>query len=174
MSHGHECHRISTANGQVVSECVPELESTQEEADTKIFLHEKHAGKDGHESIIVESSDKDAEVLVVHFQKAIAGRMYILAGTSKRSRYVDVRAIAEELDNEICDALPGLHTFTGCDSTSAFVGKGRKRALSIIKSNKKYAQHLNILETLLRYLLKRSLLVKSLPAYLVKVKVMVM
>ena len=33
-------------------------------------------------------------------------------------------------------ALPGLHTFTGCDSTSAFVGKEKKWALSIIKSNK--------------------------------------
>ena len=84
----------------------------------------------------MKSSDTDVEVLAVHFQKAIAGRKYILSCTSKRLRYVDVRAIAEELGNEICDALPGLHTFTGCDSTSAFVGKGKKRALSIIKSNK--------------------------------------
>ena len=30
----------------------------------------------------------------------------------------------------------GLHAFTGCDSTSAFVGKGKKQALITIKSNK--------------------------------------
>ena len=104
MSHGYECHRISTANGQVVSECVPKLGSTQEEADTKIFLHAKYASNDGHESIVVKSSDTDVEVIAVHFQKAIAGRIYILSGTSKRLRYVDVRAIAEELGNEIFGA----------------------------------------------------------------------
>ena len=104
MSHGYECHRISTANGQVVSECVPKLGSTQEEADTKIFLHAKYASNDGHESIVVKSSDTDVEVITVHFQKAIAGRICILSGTSKRLRYVDVRAIAEELGNEIFGA----------------------------------------------------------------------
>ena len=77
----------------------------------------------------MKSLDTDVEVLAVHFQKAIAGRIYILSGISKRLRYVDVRAIAEELGDEICDTLPGLHTFTGCDSTSAFVGKGKKRAV---------------------------------------------
>ena len=84
----------------------------------------------------MKSSDTDVEALAVHFQKANAGRIYTLSGTSRRLRYVDVRAIAEELGDEICDALQGLHTFTGCDSASAFVGKGKKRAFSIIKSNK--------------------------------------
>lgn len=32
----------------------------------------------------------------------------------------------------------GLHIFTGCDSTSAFYGKGKKRGFAILNSNKKY------------------------------------
>ena len=75
----------------------------------KIFLRAKHASNDGHESIIVKSSDKDVKVLAVQVQKATAERIYILSGTSKRSRYVDVRAIAEELGDEICDALPYIY-----------------------------------------------------------------
>ena len=78
----------------------------------------------------------DVEVLAVHFQKAIPGSIYVLSGSPKGSRYFDARAIAEELADEICDALPGLHTFTGCNSTNAFVAEGKKRALTVIKSNK--------------------------------------
>ena len=60
-------------DGQVVSECIPELGNTQEEADTKIFVHAKHASNDGHESIIVKSSDTDVEVLADTFRKQLLG-----------------------------------------------------------------------------------------------------
>ena len=32
-------------------------------------------------------------------------------------------------------ALPGLHALTGCDTTSAFVGKGKKAGLPLIMNN---------------------------------------
>ena len=34
----------------------------------------------------------------------------------------------------VCRALPGLHAFTGCDSTSAFVGRGKKTGLALISA----------------------------------------
>ena len=52
--------------------------------------------------------------------------------------------------------------------------KGRNEHLVSSNLTKKCAQHLNILGTRLRYLLKRSLLLKSLSAYFMEVKVMVM
>ncbi|GFR91613.1 DNA damage-inducible protein DIN7 [Elysia marginata] len=33
----------------------------------------------------------------------------------------------------MCDALFGVHAFTGCDTTSCFAGKGKLRALNIIQ-----------------------------------------
>ena len=33
---------------------------------------------------------------------------------------------------EICEALPGLHAFTGCDSVSTFSGKGKQSAVKVI------------------------------------------
>ena len=85
----------------------------------------------------MKSSDTDVEVFAVHFQKACSCWEIIHSlWDLKEITYVDVRAIAEGLGDGICDARPGLHTFTGCDSTSAFAAKGKKRALSIIKSNK--------------------------------------
>ena len=35
----------------------------------------------------------------------------------------------------MCKALPGLHAFTGCDTVSAFAGKGKIRALTMLTAN---------------------------------------
>ena len=37
-------------------------------------------------------------------------------------------AIGQSLGGYVCKALPGIHALTGCDSTSAFVGKGKRQA----------------------------------------------
>ena len=39
----------------------------------------------------------------------------------------------------MCLALVGLNTFTGCDSTSAFVGKRKKTALELVTRHPKFA-----------------------------------
>ena len=35
----------------------------------------------------------------------------------------------------MCQALPGLHALTGCDTVSSFAGKGKKAALDIVKAD---------------------------------------
>ena len=58
-------------DGQVTCTEVPELASTQEEADTKMMLHAKHASEQGYQNIIIKSSDTDVEVLSCFFQSQI-------------------------------------------------------------------------------------------------------
>ena len=36
------------------------------------------------------------------------------------SVYLDVSAIPDAAGPQLCDAIPGLHAFTGCDSLSSF------------------------------------------------------
>ena len=38
----------------------------------------------------------------------------------------------------MCCALPGLHSFTGCDTVSAFGGKGKISAFKLMQKNTKY------------------------------------
>ena len=38
----------------------------------------------------------------------------------------------ENLGDNICNALIGFNAFTGCDSVSTFVGKGKKTAFSLL------------------------------------------
>ena len=48
---------------------------------------------------------------------------------------IDVKGAVQRTGREICESLIGLHSFTGCDSVSAFAGKGKIGALKILKSN---------------------------------------
>ena len=53
--------------------------------------------------------------------------------------------MAEKLGPEMCEALPGLHAFTGCDSTSAFSGKGKRNPLKLCKNNPDLCEGLTML-----------------------------
>ena len=66
-------------------ERVEELCSTQEEADTKIFLHGNHAAALGHSSILIKSSDTEIEAMALYFKWDIQARLYLLKGTKNKS-----------------------------------------------------------------------------------------
>eukprot|EP00117_Sycon_ciliatum_P041043 scpid99855/ scgid30081/ len=46
-----------------------------------------------------------------------------------------MKAVSEKLGMDVCKALPALHAFTGCDTTSAFAYRGKKAALSIVQGD---------------------------------------
>ena len=49
-----------------------------------------------------------------------------------------VSRIVRMLGSELCRSLPGLHTFTGCETVSAFSGKGKVTALKLVKQNQSF------------------------------------
>ena len=89
-------------------------------------FHALKGAQSGHRSTIIKSSDTDVEVLALHHSAEIPARLYLCSGTLHHERFVDVCAISENLGNDICKALVGVHSLTGCDTTIAFVGKGKK------------------------------------------------
>ena len=76
----------------------------------------------------------DTDVLVLasaSFNKldAIGLReLWLLFGTDKNYRNIRVHRIASEIGTELCSALPGFHAYSGCDTVSAFGGRGKKTA----------------------------------------------
>lgn len=46
--------------------------------------------------------------------------------------------IASALDDDVCKALLGFHAYTGCDSVSAFSGRGKVTALKVLMNNPKF------------------------------------
>ena len=79
---GQKCWRI----GQMGASLVNDLKSSQEEVDTRILLHAKHASDQGYMSIIVVSEDTDVFVLLIAFAKEIPVSLYQKRGTSTRVR----------------------------------------------------------------------------------------
>ena len=55
-------------------------------------------------------------------------KIYVAFGTGKSFHYININAIYEKLGSEKALALPVFHSFTGCDTTSSFFGRGKKSA----------------------------------------------
>uniref|UniRef100_UPI00358F38F6 uncharacterized protein n=1 Tax=Myxine glutinosa TaxID=7769 RepID=UPI00358F38F6 len=127
---GEKCFKL---NSDSVSD-VADLASTQEEADTRILLHAKNASGN-YSSIIIVAEDTDVFILCLAFQRKIDCDMYIKCGSATRIRCIDVKKVADAIGQNVCASLIGLHVYTGCDSVSAFSGRGKLAALKLLKEN---------------------------------------
>ena len=68
----------------------------------------------------------------------IPSPMFQKCGTENRTRYIDIGKLANSLGDDVCQSLIGLHAFTGCDTVSAFAGRGKLAALKLLKKNDKH------------------------------------
>jgi len=114
--------------------------STQEEADTCVLLHAANAAMNGYKAVVITAEDTDILVISIAFFHTIHCQLYHRVGTQTRRTYIDIAKVAGSLGEEMCTALIGLHAFTGCDSVSAFAGKGKVRGLKLTKSVAAYRE----------------------------------
>ncbi|CAM4730908.1 unnamed protein product [Leuciscus chuanchicus] len=70
------------------------------------------------------------------FCDKIEAPLFLKCGTRTRTRLVAIRKVAATVGMDTCRALIGLHAYTGCDTVSAFAGKGKTRALTLLMNNK--------------------------------------
>jgi hypothetical protein len=96
---------------------------------TKKLTHAKHAAVTGSKNIIISSSDTDVVVLAIYvFIDLHNNELWIAFGKGKDFRWIPVHQTTRALGPR-CIALPFFHAFPGCDTVSAFVGKGKMSAL---------------------------------------------
>eukprot|EP00117_Sycon_ciliatum_P025244 scpid95671/ scgid20992/ len=112
---------------------VPELTCSHEEADTRLLLHAAHVFQGQLPVAVISSPDTDVAVLAIALCHDLHGKVIFKTGRQQRARLVDINAIAEALGSSTCRALIGVHSFSGCDSASAFVGKGKRAGLELVK-----------------------------------------
>ncbi|KAK3734694.1 hypothetical protein QZH41_002113 [Actinostola sp. cb2023] len=117
-------------------EDVAALKSNHEEADTRMLLHAKHASHAGSSRIVIQSPDTDVLVLcAAHFDSLACEELWLKTGVKDRLRFIPVHDVSHALGRRMCDALPAFHALTGCDSTSALAGIGKKKAWRVLQSN---------------------------------------
>ena len=130
------CFCLQSADGlQVTSELVPELVSSQEEADTRIVLHCQFADclAGRVTNLIVQSPDTDVFILLLYYSDKIKSNIYFETGTGNKRRVIDIKKVAGEVNSDVIKALPGFHAFTGCDCTSAFMRRGKRGPLKVLE-----------------------------------------
>ena len=120
------------------------MQSTQEEADSRIILHclyaAEHHVNDSANCLVVKSPDTDVFVILLSYASKISASILFETGSGNNHRLVSINKIVDVIGHDVAQALPGLHAFTGCDSTSAFVRKGKKQPLKLLKSRPEFIE----------------------------------
>ena len=109
-----------------------ELQCSHEEADTRMFVHVADMVHRGFCYIMVRTIDSDVVAIAVSVVQYLKPRglkeLWISYGTGASFKYIPVHLIANRLGDEISLGLLFFHSFTGCDTVSAFFGKGKTTA----------------------------------------------
>lgn len=145
---GEECFCLSSVDGETVTkEPQEELFSSQEEADTRIILHCLQISQNSSDNthIVVRSPDTDVFVLLLRFAQTIKQPVIFDTGVANKRRLLNVKEIIERKGPDVCSVLPSIHSFTGCDTTSAFVRRGKLIPLKNIEKNQSF---LNVFDKL--------------------------
>ena len=72
-------------------------------------------------------------ILALYYQQKIKADLLLKIGTGPNLKIIDIST--HDLPVDVTDALPGLHAISGCDTTSCFIGIGKKKYLSILQGS---------------------------------------
>ena len=79
--------------------------------------------------MVLWSVDSDVAAMCPMYCKLLGlEELFFKTGVKQKARYIPMHQVAVNLQQSgMCMALPALHAFSGCDSTSAFFGMGKRR-----------------------------------------------
>ncbi len=114
---------------------VPELASTQEEADTRVVLHAIHAARNGAERVVVHANDTDIIILCIYyFGTDKLETLKELWVRTEYATYLPIHKLAIALGQTLCQGLPFIHSLSGRDTTSYPYFTGKKAWFEALKS----------------------------------------
>ena len=100
---------------------VAELQSTHEEADTRLMLHAIYAIQvEGVKRVVIYANDTDIVVLRLYYFMTKLQEMGLeeLWMKTHHESYLPIHEISRKLDVSICHALPLIHSLSGRDISS--------------------------------------------------------
>ena len=104
---------------------IPELESTQEEADTRLILHTIYAAQNGSQRVVIHTNDTDVIVMAIYYASTdkLSGLQELWIPTEQN---LPVHEITAALGPLLCYRLPFFHSLSGRDTTSYPYYTGKK------------------------------------------------
>ena len=77
-------------------------------------------------------------MLLLKYCKEIKTQILLDTGMGNKRRLLNVNVIYKNKGEYICSVLPALHCFTGCDTTRAFVRRGKMFPLKLVELKLEY------------------------------------
>ncbi|PIK50720.1 hypothetical protein BSL78_12406 [Apostichopus japonicus] len=146
-SSGDDCYKLQSVNDSMVTTEIAELHCDHEEADTHVFLHAQYAPiNDKAVNVIIRSPDTDVLVIGVSCVHRLQCQLFLHL-TGRNTRILHVNRIADSLGEKATQALIGLQVISGCDTVSAFQGKGKKKLVNILLSSESHMTTFSLLGT---------------------------
>ena len=104
-----------------------------DESDTRTMVHLTHAVQNGCKKLVLSTVDSDVVVLSIYAFSVLRQeypdlQFWVIVGPPKKQSVYHIGQIFENLGEQKCKALPFFTAFTGCDTTSQFVNKGKLSA----------------------------------------------
>jgi hypothetical protein len=140
VSCGKECFVYTTNDGVVSRDIVVSMRNEHEEADTRIVLHLKHANDlNPAATAVIRCNDTDVLCILCHHTKRFSAKVYMDTGldSDNTRKYIDVTKLSLKIGS-MCEMLPAVHAFSGCDYTSAFMRKTKVKIYDKVESSKDY------------------------------------
>ena len=104
----------------------------KEEADDRMFLHVQNASVSGHRKISIITVDTDVVVIACYcFADLDVDELWIEYGTGKHRKWIPIHELVNALGVEKCRAMLFWYAYTGCDTVSQFLGRGKKTAWKV-------------------------------------------
>ena len=125
---------LITKGTEVLTIDSPQMQaSTHEEVDSRIFLHIMDALEEGNNCFMIRTVDTDVVVICLEKFHDIVARypdfqLWIQFGTGNSIQMIHLNTVCAAIGKNISRGIPFFHALTGCDTTSAFKGKGKKSA----------------------------------------------
>ena len=112
-----------------------------------MLLHTKQASLT-FSKVLISSPDTDIFIIWLSVHTRIAANFYFLAGVKSSRRIINVSKVADYIFDILkrCDvskkvlleSLIGFHSFAGCDTISAFAGRGKVKPLKLMLNDASY------------------------------------
>lgn len=77
-------------------------------------------------------------ILLLKYAVNINTPLFMDTGFGNKRRLIDISSAADSIGTDMCNALPSFHAFTGCDTISAFVRKGKLGHFRVLQKNPRY------------------------------------
>ena len=106
----------------------------QEGVDPTLFLFYPRLNisdgcRNGYKKLTIVGSDTDTVVIALyHFYNFDVNELWTEYSVAQHKRWLPIHEYAKCLGEEIYRALPFWYGITGCDTVSAFSGRGKKTA----------------------------------------------